>query len=309
MRKTLSVVAMSLGATFALAATCGLWAADPLVPGGGKVVTIERCTVQLNSVDGVSEVPAQEAGVLMKINVREGQQVRSGAVMANIDDKQAKTQQKNAEAEWSGAREKSQSNIDIDLATKAAKVSEYEFLMDQQAARSVAKSVTDVELQQKKFAWEHMLIAIDQAKKQKTIDSYTADAKQAEMEMAQEAIERREIRSPIDGVVQEIRQHQGEWVKPGDTVVRVIRMNQLSVAGSLKSDAYNPGDLIDQPVKVQVMLPGGRTVDVPGKVVFVSSEVDVSGRFKVVAQVDNPNEKGQWLLRPGLPATMMIQTR
>jgi multidrug efflux pump subunit AcrA (membrane-fusion protein) len=41
-------------------------------PASGNVATIERCYIQLNSVDGMADVPAQEAGVLVKINVREG---------------------------------------------------------------------------------------------------------------------------------------------------------------------------------------------------------------------------------------------
>ena len=86
-----------------------------------------------------------------------------------------------------------------------------------------ANAVTEVELRQKQFQWEKMILAIDQAKKKKIVDGYTADAKKAEADLADEAIRRREIHAPFDGVVQDVKQHLGEWVKPGDPVVHAVQ--------------------------------------------------------------------------------------
>ena len=46
-------------------------------------VTLPNC---LLSLDAEVQVPAQEAGVLVKIPVREGQQVANGDLLAQIDD-------------------------------------------------------------------------------------------------------------------------------------------------------------------------------------------------------------------------------
>ena len=46
-----------------------------------------------------------------------------------------------------------------------------------------------------------------------------------------------------------------------------------------------------------------------GKVVFVSPLVSVGGNYDVFAEVNNRQEDGQWVLRPGLEATMTIHLK
>src|SRR5262249_14164759 len=117
------------------------------------------------------------------------------------------------------------------------------------------------------------------------------------------------IIAPIEGVVQKIYAHMGEWVKPGDTVVRIIRMDRLRVEGYLDKDKLSPVDVADRPVSVQVVLANGRKVQFPGKIVFVDPEIQGDHDYEVRAEVENRKENGHWLLRPGLPATMTIQLK
>jgi macrolide-specific efflux system membrane fusion protein len=164
-------------------------------------------------------------------------------------------------------------------------------------------------MKEKEFAWQKAILAIEQAGKQHVVDGYTAQAKQAEVELADESIKRRQIAAPIEGVVQKIYAHLGEWVKPGDTVVRIMRMDRLRVEGYLDKDNYSPGQVAGKPVIVQAVLANGRKVEFPGKIVFVDPEIQGEHEYEVRAEVDNKKEDGQWLLRPGLPATMTIQLR
>ena len=46
-----------------------------------------------------------------------------------------------------------------------------------------------------------------------------------------------------------------------------------------------------------------------GKIVFVSPLVQPGGEYLVWAEVENKQENGHWLLRPGLTATMTIQLK
>ncbi len=153
------------------------------------------------------------------------------------------------------------------------------------------------------------VLAIEQAKKQHFVDGFTTDAKQAEVELADESVRRRQINAPIDGVVQRIYAHLGEWVKPGDSVVRLMRMDRLRVEGYLDKDQYSPGEVAGRPVNVQVVLANGRKEQFKGKVVFVDPEIQGEHDYKVRAEVDNRKDNGQWLLRPGMPANMTIQLR
>ncbi len=106
------------------------------------------------------------------------------------------------------------------------------------------------------------------------------------MESAEEAIHRRKVCAPFDGVVQKITPHLGEWVKPGDGV-RLIHMDRLKVEGYLKVNDYNPVDVMNKKVNVKVVLAGGREVSAPGQIVYVDPEVKSLREYMVRAEVDN----------------------
>jgi RND family efflux transporter MFP subunit len=269
-------------------------------------INVDHCEVKL---DEEAQVPAQEAGVVTKINVREGDQVPLSSVMAQVDDNQVRMQRKNAIAEFSGAQEKAKSDIDVRYADAAAEVAKFDFQKSQLANNKAPGSVSDVEMHEKEFAWKKAMLAIEQARKQHIVDGYTAEGKQAEVDLADEGLRRRQIAAPIEGVVQKIYAHLGEWVKPGDTVIRLIRMDRLRVEGYLDKDKYSPSEVAEHPVIVEVVLANGRKVQFPGKIVFVDPEIQGEHEYEVRAEVDNRQENGHWLLRPGLSATMTIQTR
>src|SRR5579871_1680423 len=110
MRKTL----LAIACVFALAVNLraqtrplpnATAASSPAPPSGAQAgsVDVDHCEVKL---DEESQVPAQEAGVLKGINVREGQQVVQDTLLAQIDDYQAQKQKQNAQAEYLAAKEK-----------------------------------------------------------------------------------------------------------------------------------------------------------------------------------------------------------
>ncbi len=311
MKSIVITVALCLGFTALASAqrpTPNTTAANSPSMGSGSpaTVTIDHCEVRL---DEEAQVPAQEAGVLTKINVREGDQVQLNALLAQIDDAQAQKQRKNALAEFNGASEKSNSDIDVRYASAAYEVAKFEYLRILEANKKTSLAFSDVEVAEKKFAADKANLAIEQAGKQHLVDGFTSEAKQAEVELADESIKRRQITAPIDGVVQKIYAHIGEWVKPGDTVARILRVDRLRVEGYLDKDKFSPGDVADRPVTVQVELANGRKVQFPGKIVFVDPEIQGEKEYEVRAEVENRKENGQWLLRSGLPATMTIQLK
>ncbi len=256
-----------------------------------------------------AQVPAQEPGVLTELHFREGQAAKAGAILGKIDDIQPQMARNIASFEHQAASEKATNDIDIRYAAAAAKVAEFEYRKNVEAAKRVPGSVSEVELQRLKLQWDRAVLQIEQAQKEQKLSAYTASAKKAEVDNAEEAIRRREIRSPIDGVVQRVYPHLGEWVKPGDPAFHVLRMDRLRVEGFLNKDEFGPEEVTDQPVMVQAELARGRKVQFPGKIVFVSPVVEAGGEYRVWAEVENRQENNLWLLRPGLQATMAIQLR
>ena len=303
-------------------------AADPAVQRSatpGRTVMIEHCTVSPLAVNGEAQVPAQEAGVIMEFKVdKKHPQVTKNQVLATIDDGYPRSNKRMRLAEYKAAHQKAESDVDERVAKAAWKAADFEYQKNVEAVNGapgvpagpgkqaippkpgVPGSVSATELKHFEFNAEHMKLAIEQAQKQQIENTFTRDAKQAEMEIAQEQIHRREVRAPIDGVVQKILPHVGEWVKPGDPIMRIVYMKSLQVIGYLDVDKYKPGDVRDRPVTVTVILGDGKEETFEGRIVEVGLEVEREREFQVIAEVTNRLENDDWLLRPGMSARMQI---
>jgi multidrug efflux pump subunit AcrA (membrane-fusion protein) len=126
---------------------------------------------------------------------------------------------------------------------------------------------------------------------------------------AAEAVNRRQITSPLDGEVVEVKKNAGEWVQAGETVAHVVRLDRLRIQGFLYATEFEHGEIAGRPVSVTVQLARGHQETFSGKVVFVDPLIAARGRFRVRAEVTNRQANGQWLLLPGLNAEMTIQLK
>jgi macrolide-specific efflux system membrane fusion protein len=149
---------------------------------------------------------------------------------------------------------------------------------------------------------EKSILEVEQAEHELEVARETALIKENELEAAQEDLRRRRILAPLDGVVVQVNRHAGEWVEPGDAVVRVLRIDPLRAEGFLKVDDLKHAPL-GRPVSVRVRLPGGQQVAFTGKIVFIAPEIDpVNAQIRVWADIENRDLK----LRPGMRAEMVI---
>jgi multidrug resistance efflux pump len=168
-------------------------------------------------------------------------------------------------------------------------------------------SVTEVERERLKLEWEKTSLQIEQAELERKLATLDATSKGVEVEAAAKAIERRVIRSPLDGEVEEVIPHEGEWLQPGDPVARLIRTDRLYVEGYVDATRWNPADIRDRPVTVESRLAGGKTETFKGRIFNVKPRME-SGNYRVVAEVDNRQSTGEWLLRAGQFVTMTIHS-
>ncbi len=106
-----------------------------------------------------------------------------------------------------------------------------------------------------------------------------------------------------------VYRHLGEWVAPGDPVVRIVRVDRLRLEAFLNAKDFGPEEIDGKAITVEVDLARGRKVKFPGKVVFVSPLVEAGGEYRVLCDVVNRQENAQWLLRPGMVADMTIHVR
>jgi macrolide-specific efflux system membrane fusion protein len=268
-------------------------------------ITVHHCLVA--PVDqGQSQVAAKEPGVLEDIPVKEGQQVTSGQLLAQIDDAKDQMEVRAASAKLDVAHETAVNDVKRRYSIAAALVAEFTFLKNTEANKKVPGSVPATEVERLRLDWDRSKLEIEQNEFQHKIDVMDVRVKQAELDAANEGIERRKVRAPIDGVIVELKRHRGEWVAAGDTLLKLLRMDRLRIEGFINAKDYAPGEVVDRPVTVTVMLARDRQETFVGKVRFVSPQVEPGGDYRIYAEVLNRQENDQWLLRPGLNADMTI---
>ncbi len=141
-----------------------------------------------------------------------------------------------------------------------------------------------------------------QAQAQQDVAQLQAQLKRHDLELARLELERRRILSPLDGVVVEIYRQPGEWVQPGDPVLRILRLNRLWVEGFIRVEDLSK--CVQQArVRVSIPLNAEDTIDVQGRIVYVGREVDPVNR-EVLVRAEIPNDDLRLL--PGMAGRMVV---
>ena len=296
--------------TMPVLTTLGLTAC---APAGGRAAepaepTLERCLVSL--IDE-AKVPAREPGVLVQLTVREGDVVSRDEVIARIDDNQPQMERRKAKAEHDQTVAKAASDVDFRYSNKARQVAFKAWEKAENAHKQSPGSVTEVERDRLRLEAEKTDLQIEQAELERKLSALAAAAKGVEVEAADNSIERRLIKSPLDGIVVQVFPHQGEWVQPGDPLARVVRADKLKVEGYVDAARWDPELVRDRPVTVEVPLANDRRERFSGRIVVVSPLDESGGDYRVVAEVENRRDEAskQWLLRAGKTASMTVHSR
>jgi RND family efflux transporter MFP subunit len=248
------------------------------------------------------EVSARDAGALAAVEVQEGQRVREGQLLARLEDTEAKLVRNKAQFEFDIAKKQAASDVKLRYAKTSLEVATTEERRGLESVGKFSKSVSQSELDQLRLAKEKAALEFEQAGEDQEIARLTARLKENEVQTGTFNVERRQIVSPIAGVVVQIKRHKGEWVQLGESIVRIVRVDRLRAEAFLSSRDVG-GDLAGRPVSLIVDLPGAPKSEFPGKIVFISPEVNpVNGQFRVWAEIENRDQ----LLRPGLQGSMVI---
>jgi Cu(I)/Ag(I) efflux system membrane fusion protein len=123
----------------------------------------------------------------------------------------------------------------------------------------------------------------------------------AALEQTRHASDRLVLRSPFDGVVEQVPIRVGMSVKSGDKLIGMIDLGQVW----LWADFYeNEIALLRPGQKVQVTLPAFPTKKFDGQIRVITPSIDpVKRTAKVRIDISNPNDE----LRPGMYANVVAQ--
>ncbi|MCA9014538.1 MAG: HlyD family efflux transporter periplasmic adaptor subunit, partial [Planctomycetaceae bacterium] len=250
------------------------------------------------------EVPARDVGQLNQMLVKEGTTVQKGELLAQIEDAEAALLMQQAKLEFEMAQLKAMNDVNLRFAKKSYEVAKAELQRAEDSIKKYPKSISKTELDRLKLTAEKAELEIEQAAEEAKTVKLEADLKRNAEQIAELAVQRRKVISPITGMVVQIMTREGEWVRPGDTVLRILKLDRLRAEGLINVSQLQDRDLKNRPV-VLIVNPGTKQQqEFKGTVSFVSPEVNpVNNQTRVWAEIENPDLK----LKPGMRASLIIK--
>jgi RND family efflux transporter MFP subunit len=217
-------------------------------------------------------VASPESGVLQSLSVREGQRVQAGQIIATLDSQvlaaslAAAQGKRNARGKVNGAK--------TALENKRHQLTQMQQLFEKEHA-------SDKEVKQAQLAFDLATATLEEAND--GLKALEMDVKQIEARL-----ERRIVRSPIDGTVLELPRQQGEAITASESqVATIVALDQLRIRFFLATDH---AARIAAAKSIQVHFPDSGQQAV-GNVDFVSPVTDSkSGTVRVELLIDNRSQ-------------------
>lgn len=238
-----------------------LGAEDQRPINGIRAVTIPSADVTLSFV---------QPGLIAKIHLTEGSPVAKDQIVAQLDTSVEEAQLRQVEAE-----SKNTARVDAAEASLAQKRVDLTRL-EKAAQRNAA---TDLEVQ-------HAILEVRIAELSLVLSRFDHLQAQRKYTEAKMGLDRMQLKSPIQGIVEAISVEQGESVNALEEVLRLVRIDPLWIDASL-------------PVTLAAKVRAGQTVTVQyttepktkatGKILHVAAVADAaSGTLK--ARIEVPNK-------------------
>ncbi|MCL2305557.1 MAG: HlyD family efflux transporter periplasmic adaptor subunit [Planctomycetaceae bacterium] len=258
--------------------------------------------LRVNAKDPVTGEDILDAeGKPVMIEVKEGQNVSRDQEIGTIDDSVELNQVAAAEAmlEVAIAEEKKKIEIEYARATfvVAAAAVERNDYMNQQTPNTIPRQQVLEDMLKKtqaKKQWEKAEYDLY------TIRPAETNVKRMELAIAETRLKQRRLISPINGIIDEIRGHEGMWFREGDPILKITQYDTLWVKAKVNINHATPRMINGKTVEV-IAEPLGKEppLKFTGKVIFASQTIEGDDCFKIHVEVKNKLQDGYWLLNPG----------
>ena len=137
-------------------------------------------------------------------------------------------------------RRNAENDVNIRFAKKSFEVARAELQRCIDSVRKSPRSVSDSETDRLRLLVEKGSLEIEQAQRDFASAASSRQVKENECKVALEKLDRHRISAPITGIVVRAYRSRGEWVKPGDPVVRILRLDRLRAEGFLEVSRRGP---------------------------------------------------------------------
>ncbi len=257
----------------------------------------------LLTVTESAEVSAGRAGILEKILVREGQIVQAKQVIAELNSAKAAVTLEEAQLKLRMSKQAAEDDIEIRYARKKNERARSEMRRSEAVNEDLPGTISQRELEILELALEQSALEIERAEKDHLLLQMKLQQDQAAVRKARLELEEHSFLAPISGMVVSVAKQSGEWIEPGDRIVKIVRIDRIRAEGFLPAERASL-NLMDQPVELTVQVSPNSKVRAEGKITFVSPEVNpVNGLVRVWSEFDC----GETPLRPGLRGTVQIK--
>jgi membrane fusion protein, multidrug efflux system len=215
------------------------------------------------AIDGRQvKLSSKMMGRISEIKAAEGDKVKTGQVLAVLEDKDLRAQETQALASLNYAKE------NLSLAKVNLDKSEEDFNRMRQLF-SVAATT--------KENFDHAQKALDVSKAQYTLAQASVDTSTAQLGVLEAQLLNVSISTPIDGTVEKVSLNPGDLAQPGQTILSVNNLGSVWVIANFEETKI--GRIrVGAPVKITVDAYGGRVFE--GKVDMIRAGI-VPSAFQI----------------------------
>lgn len=266
-----------------------------------------RGPIRVDSAQVVSahkiQVAAQADGIIDQLLADEGQTVKKGDTLLVIDNRVARAELAVAQKELEAAEKQSKQTAEVEYANKASEVSDAEYediykLYNQGSA-------TYSEARRKQLEKERARLGIDVAKVKHEQEVLAAEVSKEKVKASQVKLDLYQVIAPYDGIVVQRLRDQGEWIRSGEPILRLVHLNEMKVETFVPIDGISVAELQGAPMRVSVRINSQDVATYDTLVEFVSPEIE-SRKVRVSTRIQNQQVGGAWLLRDGMIASVEI---
>ncbi len=238
---------------------------------------------------------SQVAGLIDSFEAKEGLLVEAGQNLGKVRDEAVHLELTRLKLAIEVAQKKSANDIDQRLATKSMAVADNEYQRALNANRQVPDTYPINEIDRLKLLSDRAKLEVERAVHAHEMAALEVRQAENEYRKSYEVFCRHRLISPVSGVIVGVEKRVGEWVEPGTSLLRIVRLDRLRIEGFITAEA-SAQDLHGRTARITADI-AGKPHETTGTVVFVSPDVNsVSSQVRVYLEIDNSKH----ILRPGL---------
>ena len=257
-------------------------------------------------LDAEGNPALDEKGRPILLPLRRGMKVQKGQVLGRQFNREFLARKTAAERQLVVAEKESTNELEVEVAAAATRLAKASYDRAAAANEQMPGASSPEELDEKRYDWERSFKSWEKSKHDLGIKVDQVEVSKAELMITEAQLEERELVSPIDGQINEIMRNEGEWLREGDPVFQVIRLDKIQVKASFNAMVVSPEMVQGKNVTVYATKPGVPMQTFEGTITYASPLIE-NKTLTAFAEVTNSQDaSGSWLLNPGVVVSLVV---